>query len=1196
MADNSTPESNEVLYSEEPYTPGEHEEVNVYESESSYGEDSPLADVFGTPGVSQADLAKEQEAARAKARKAARAKVRKTAETLLYETDRPDLNTQQICFLRDNMPQIVQESRSTINVNGWDSFATFNDNDISSFASKIFGQLGPGTQLLDITTLEKSFLVPRVYLKKVVIDADTKKIVRDIPMYFPNNSAGHIASILNSGVQDDYGIVSTTVDFKNQNPFSAGRMVDVNIQIYLVNAASLTRNRGGYAVADLILRRNQVDPEIYDGGHYQVVLEVGYQQPNTSQGLVSPAIKEGIDRSVVSMTLQMVDYDLSFEQNGVINLSIDYKARVEAMLEDKEKYDIFDGGLKDSPTSAAYRPGGKYYALIEEIKRANKDIAEGDAELERLPAEYQAELESARAKAISAGNQKGGAVATGTSYTVPSNANVQAAVAANPDAYPHEIKKKYEEKTKNINKDISAAIAARDFAKKELASYKYENKVAKYGRLFEILYERGKVRSFVVDEMALVTYGPEFDKRIQDEVDKAMEASDPLLADALDDEVESIKDELRDAVRTNFVNSGGQGGVEINFANDFKNHATEYAKKNGGDSWVDSAKSALETFDVGASVNPKYKNSAQAKKTSDSKGLGGRKVIYWVYAGDIIEVGLRMFGIADQMKQDKIKTIMGPVNIPVGDNTVYNTTISDIPITLEAFQQYFYKNIISRDVDQYFVINFLRDVTNKLVAPAINQRCFGRSQEHPTSIKTNVMETREGIFFGEKRYDINLSKNKSGYVETGGGAVFVGDGEETNTLYISKRDLKLDGVPSNKRDNILMFYGADGRINKKWNGRRGYDQARGIYHFYIGKDRGLVKEVKFTKNKAKYQTEMMVERQMSSNEEYLELWSIFDIQLTMVGNSLLRPGMHIFLNPDVAAFGTLSKALGLGGYYMVVSVSNSIGKDGWETSVIAKWVSGGANAASSDVVEIAPTVVTASQLKEYDQSEAEAPPIQIQEAEETLEEEGYDTSEAVTVGSGAGTKTVGAVKSPSHGELADSLTEFDETAELIMAPTSELEDEYGATNLMEEEYINQGKMGIEGYPMGKKGNHGEQQITDGKTLYHVEDTGYGYAFGEHGEGGFEVIGTVTPDSYDGPAGSFESSADYIDPGPVGTTPEKAPFPSFSEWFEKNRSKYATTSIAQKQYSYKKLAHAKKSLESAVKMAPPKSSSATGGNN
>ncbi len=96
-------------------------------------------------------------------------------------------------------------------------------------------------------------------------------------------------------------------------------------------------------------------------------------------------------------------------------------------------------------------------------------------------------------------------------------------------------------------REASKNIRQIDEAKAALSQLKDENKIAKYGRLFEILYERGKVRSFVVDEMALVTYGPEFDKRIQDEVDKAMQASDPLLADALDDELESIKDELRDA-------------------------------------------------------------------------------------------------------------------------------------------------------------------------------------------------------------------------------------------------------------------------------------------------------------------------------------------------------------------------------------------------------------------------------------------------------------------------------------------------------------------------------------------------------------------------------------------------------------------------------------------------------------------------
>jgi hypothetical protein len=38
--------------------------------------------------------------------------------------------------------------------------------------------------------------------------------------------------------------------------------------------------------------------------------------------------------------------------------------------------------------------------------------------------------------------------------------------------------------------------------------------------------------------------------------------------------------------------------------------------------------------------------------------------------------------------------------------------------------------------------------------------------------------------------------------------------------------------------------------------------------------------------------------------------------------------------------------------------------------------------------------------------------------------------------------------------------------------------------------------------------------------------------------------------------------------------DKEPFPSFAEWFKANRKKYATTSIARKMYSAKKIAHEK----------------------
>ena len=125
------------------------------------------------------------------------------------------------------------------------------------------------------------------------------------------------------------------------------------------------------------------------------------------------------------------------------------------------------------------------------------------------------------------------------------------------------------------------------------------------------------------------------------------------------------------------------------------------------------------------------------------------------------------------------------------------------------------------------------------------------------------------------------------------------------------------------------------------------DTAKGIYHFYIGSDRGLVKEIKFRKTQMKYFTEMMVEKSFKENKEGLQLWNIFDVDMTMVGNSLLRPGMLFYINPtltgmgDPRNFNSTARSLGLGGYYLTTSVSNTMSDKGWTTNITGKWQSSG---------------------------------------------------------------------------------------------------------------------------------------------------------------------------------------------------------------------------------------------------------------
>ena len=94
---------------------------------------------------------------------------------------------------------------------------------------------------------------------------------------------------------------------------------------------------------------------------------------------------------------------------------------------------------------------------------------------------------------------------------------------------------------------------------------------------------------------------------------------------------------------------------------------------------------------------------------------------------------------------------------------------------------------------------------------------------------------------------------------------------------------------------------------------------------------------------------MMVERQLAgaSSNQNIELWNIFNVEMTMIGNNLLAPGKHIYIEPVISGFSYLPdergvlNELGLGGYYLVTEVSNEIDNGNWTTSVSADWQSNG---------------------------------------------------------------------------------------------------------------------------------------------------------------------------------------------------------------------------------------------------------------
>ena len=78
-------------------------------------------------------------------------------------------------------------------------------------------------------------------------------------------------------------------------------------------------------------------------------------------------------------------------------------------------------------------------------------------------------------------------------------------------------------------------------------------------------------------------------------------------------------------------------------------------------------------------------------------------------------------------------------------------------------------------------------------------------------------------------------------------------------------------------------------------GNRTADENNGVFHFDIGAKNGLVKTVSFSKTDIEGLRESRMFNQ--GNNSLLQLSSVYKCSLTMIGNTLLYPGMEFWLNP-----------------------------------------------------------------------------------------------------------------------------------------------------------------------------------------------------------------------------------------------------------------------------------------------------------
>ena len=128
-------------------------------------------------------------------------------------------------------------------------------------------------------------------------------------------------------------------------------------------------------------------------------------------------------------------------------------------------------------------------------------------------------------------------------------------------------------------------------------------------------------------------------------------------------------------------------------------------------------------------------------------------------------------------------------------------------------------------------------------------------------------------------------------------------------------------------------------------GRPIEDVKDGIFHFNIGSDRGLLKNMKFTKSALKGMSEWRSKQAIEGgNDQLAQLREVYDCSINLIGNTLFTPGMLFYANAsliglgDPANVGSLAYQLNLGGYFAIMNTEMSIRSGEFTTRLVGKQV------------------------------------------------------------------------------------------------------------------------------------------------------------------------------------------------------------------------------------------------------------------
>ena len=320
----------------------------------------------------------------------------------------------------------------------------------------------------------------------------------------------------------------------------------------------------------------------------------------------------------------------------------------------------------------------------------------------------------------------------------------------------------------------------------------------------------------------------------------------------------------------------------------------------------------------------------------------------------------------------KLRVVLGPLEIrrPISATSMahsrdfHTVTMGSIPISLNYFIEWMTSKMLSKDRVGYTLSAFINDFIKSYLRNFLNNTsCRGDSYSQTVSLfSANVSSysaTKERDELTEiithnpdwehswgivmTPFTIKTWKSQSGGL----------------TPLLNTMGSRIAAGPNNPgqqhQKNYMIFYAGRTQPREMMTGNKTLDHSRGIFHYILGKERGLVKNIRLDRVEVKGQKEMRFEQ-----EGYDGLSQLREVYNVTIDSYLLPnvfPGTYLFVDPrgfapDTRGYeyfenGDKTRRLpidqfelsryGVGGYYMATKVTNRIAEGEFSTQIIANW-------------------------------------------------------------------------------------------------------------------------------------------------------------------------------------------------------------------------------------------------------------------